>query len=105
MKSDIPEFVKVISENDYEIFEQLFTKKYKKFRKLYWIVKDYSKYIVSLKYKNTEDDTLKISMTLAKVDVEQVLEKLQKKVHNSKNVKIWNEKKVIHIKINNDDED
>lgn len=105
MKSNIPEFVKVISENDYEIFEKLFTKKYKKFRKLYWLVRDYSKNIVTLKYKDTEDDTLKITMTLANVDVKKVLEKMKKKVHNSKSVKIWNEKKVIHIKINNDEED
>lgn len=105
MKSDIPEFVKVISENDYDIFEEIFTKKYRKFLKLYWIIKDYAKNIVNLKYKSTNDDALKITMTLANIDIDKVLDKMTKKVHKSKNVKIWNEKKVIHIKISNDDEE
>lgn len=100
MKKTIPEFIKALSDNDFEVLEEIFLKKYRKFISVYWIIKDYADYIISLKYnKKTDSNILKISMGLTKVDVEKVLQKISKKVENKDNVLVWNEKNTIHIQI------
>lgn len=99
--------MKALSDDDYEILEELFTEKYRKCMEVYWLIRDYSDYITTLRYKKTKKDILKITMTLAKIKSETVLNELSTKLEDNdnilNNVLIWNEKKVIHIEIQKDE--
>lgn len=103
MKKSMPEYMKVLSDDDYEIMEELFTEKYRKFTELYWLIRDFSDYITSLRYKKTKKDILKITMTLTKIDIDQVMGLIDEKIESNDHVSVWNEKKVIHIEIHKDE--
>ena len=69
--------ISLMSDN-FEILEEIFEYKYRKFVSLYWLISEYSDCITSMKYKNTKKETLKIDITLSsKVD------KLVKKINKS----------------------
>ena len=46
--------------NKYEVLEEIFEDKYLKFRKLYWLLCDYSEYITTLECINTDKDLLRV---------------------------------------------
>lgn len=103
MKKTMPDFLTALSDNDYEVFEELFTKKYRKFVKLFKLINKYADYITNLKYKKSSDDELKISMTVAKIDTDQIISEMEESVPDDDEILIWNEKKVIHIEIKLDE--
>ena len=78
MNKSMTDYISSLSENDYEILEEIFEDKYRKFVSLYWLICDYSEYITSLEYKKTKKETLKINITMSsKVD------KLVKKINSN----------------------
>ena len=60
MKRNIPEYITELSDNKYEVLEEIFEDKYLKFRKLYWLLCDYSEYITTLECINTSKDILRV---------------------------------------------
>ena len=60
MKRNIPEYITELSDNKYEVLEEIFEDKYLKFRKLYWLLCDYSEYITTLECINTDKDILRV---------------------------------------------
>lgn len=62
MKKNIPTFINELSDNKFEVLEDIFENKFFKFRKLYWALCDYSEYITSLKYNETSSDTLSVKV-------------------------------------------
>lgn len=100
MKKSIPEYIRVLSDNDFSILEEIFLDKYEKFLELYWLIRNYSENIVSLKYETVEEkDELKIKMKLANVKIDKVMKKIQKEIPDDSNILVWNDDKIIHIKI------
>lgn len=99
MKKSIPEYIKVLSGNDFDVLEEIFIDKYSQILDLYWLISDYSDFVVSMKYKKTKKDVLKIELVLAKISVNKVLEDISESICEHDNVVVWNEKKVIHIEI------
>ena len=58
MKKSMPEYIKALSDDKFEILQEIFENKYFKFLQLYWLIRQYSDYISSLKYKSTKRETI-----------------------------------------------
>ena len=64
MKKSMTDYLYALSENSYDDLYDIMSKKYRKFIRIYWLLKDYSDNIIMLKYKEkSESDKLKISVT------------------------------------------
>ena len=69
MKKSITDYLYALSENSYDDLYDIMSKKYRKFIRIYWLLKDYSDNIIMLKYKEkSESDKLKISVTFSGVN-------------------------------------
>lgn len=101
----MPSYIQELSRDDFEILEEIFVDKYNKFLKLYWMINSYSDYISELNYNSSEKNELSISMHLVKLKPDKVLKELTKSLDDDSDVLIWNEKKVIHILITDNDEE
>ena len=99
MKKSTSEYVTALSDDNFEILEDIFTNKYRKFVQLYWLISGYSDYISSLSYKETKKEVLKVDLTLAKLKVDKVMEELSEAINDDSCILIWNDKKIIHIEI------
>ena len=66
MKKNIPEYIAELSKNNFESFEEIFDNKFKKFRQLYWLLCEYSEYISSLNYNETDKDVLSVDVEFTK---------------------------------------
>ena len=99
MKKSMSEYIAILSESNYEILEEIFEDKYKKFISIYWLIRDYSDYITSLKYKKTKKDILKIEITLTKNNIDKVMKKIKSDINSDSNVLVSNEGKIIKIEI------
>lgn len=104
MKKNMPEYITTLSDNNYEILEEIFEDKYHKFTQLYWLLKEYSDSITSLKYKSTDKDVLKIHMTVEGLDNDEVVDEIRNNIGEDCNVDIWNDGDIIHIKITKDED-
>ena len=103
MKKSMPEYIATLSDNDFEILEEIFEDKYKKFLDLYWLIRDFSDYITSLKYKKTKKDILKIEFTITKIKVSDVLEKINSNINSDSGILVTNEGKIIKVEIIRDE--
>ena len=103
MKKSMPEYIKALSDDKFEILQEIFENKYFKFLQLYWLIRQYSDYISSLKYKSTKKDKLKINMTLNELDIEEVMNDLRIDIEDKDNILVWNEENIIHIEITKDE--
>jgi hypothetical protein len=99
MKKTMTEYISALSTNSFDILESIIEKKYQKFITLYWMLKDYSDNIFSLKYKDTKDQVLKIEVELSGIDIDKVMSDLHDSISDDCSVLIYNEKKKIHIEI------
>ena len=105
MKKSIPEYIKALSDNDFEILEEIFCEKYSQMIELYWLIRGYSDVTSSLTYDKCDNqNTLKIQMVLVNVKPKDVVKNLNSNIEDGTNVNIWNVGKVIHIEITKDDE-
>lgn len=71
------DYLCALSENSYEILYEIMSLKYRKFIRVYWLLKDYSESIVALKYKEkSEKDKLKLSVSFSNTDIHEIANKL-----------------------------
>ena len=99
MKKSMTEYISLLSEDDFEILEEIFEDKYKKFVSIYWMLCDYSEYITSLKYKKTKKDTLKIEVTLSS-NIDKLINNINSKISDDNLISVDKEDdNVIRIKI------
>ena len=89
MKKSISDYLYALSENSYDILYDIMSSKYRKFIRIYWLLKDYSDNIIALKYKEkTDKDRLKICVSLSGLDAEEVANKLRACIDNSDEIDI-----------------
>ena len=106
MKQSMTDYLYALSENRYEVLYEIISTKYRKFIRVYWLLKDYSDNITMLKYKEKSDkDKLKITVSFSGIDVESVADKLRLCIDNSDEVKISVHKDEIDISIHRDEFD
>lgn len=78
MHKDMVTYISVMSNDDLSTLEHIIDRKYRKFTKLYWLLKDFSDYIASLQYKESGDDILKIEALMSKnINIEDVVEQIK----------------------------
>ena len=97
MKKTMVEYISVLSENKMDLLEEIINHKYKKFTELYWMLKEYSNYISSLKYKSTKKEILKIEVKFSGIDVEKILTDLNNSIPEGSSALIWNKGKTIFM--------
>lgn len=106
MKKSMVDYLYALSENSYDTLYEIMSSKYRKFIRVYWLLKDYSDYIIALKYKEkTEKEKLKITVTFSGIDVDEVADKLKADLNPSDEVKIKVDKNNIDIDIHRDEFD
>lgn len=66
MKKSLTAYLATLSNSDDTIFEEILSKKYRKFTKLFCLVKDYSEYITKMNYEATDSETLSVTITFTK---------------------------------------
>lgn len=103
MKKSMPEYIATLSDNDFDILEEIFLDKYDKFLNVYWLIRDYSDYITTLKYKKTSKETLKIEFTVTKLSVDKVINEINSNIKSDSNVEVSKDSKIIKIKITKDE--
>ena len=54
----MPAYITELSDNDFEVLEEIFIEKYNKFIHLYWLLKEYSENISQLQYNSSSKDEL-----------------------------------------------
>lgn len=65
MKKSMSDYLCALSENNYDILYDIMSVKYRKFIRIYWLLKDYSDIITGLSYKEKSNkDVLKISVSV-----------------------------------------
>lgn len=99
MKQSLPEYLFFLSGNDYDILEEIFDFKYRKFIRFFWLIRDYSEYITSLSYKTSKKDSLKIEITITKLKPDKMMESLKKNIKDTDDILITNKGKLIKIEI------
>lgn len=106
MKATLPDYAMVLSENAYDILEEIFENKYRQFIRLFWLIKDYSDHISSLSYKTTsKKNTLKIELTVEKIKPEDVMDGIQSLITPNDDILLTNKGKLIRISIKDKKED
>ena len=105
MKNTMTDYVAALSDQDFEILEDIFENKYLKFITLYNIINSYSDYISNLKYKKTKKEILKIEVVINKKNIDDVMEEINDYISSEDidNVLICNEGNVIKIEIEKDE--
>lgn len=103
MKKSMPDYITALSEDEFEILEEIFLDKYGKFVYLFWLIKDYSDDIISLNYKKTDKDILEIEFTLDKLKVKKVIKEINSNIKSDSNVLVTNKNKCINIQITKDE--
>lgn len=99
MKKSMTEYMSTLSENNMDILENIIQHKYRKFIALYWMLRDYSDYLVSLKYKETNHDSLKIEFRVANININDVVNGLLSSVDDSVQVDVKKGKNSITLDI------
>lgn len=66
MKATLTEFISVLSKKDRKILEDLLSNKYRKFTKLFYLVKDYTDSIDKLKYNFSSKEVLNVDVIFSK---------------------------------------
>lgn len=100
MKKSMTDYLYALSENSYDTLYDIISTKYRKFIRVYWLLKDYSDNIIGLKCKEkTEKDKLKITVSFSGLDVDKVADKLRSCMDESDEIYIKVHKSSIDIDI------
>lgn len=86
MKKSMSEYIKTLSENDFSILEEIIQCKYRKFIKLYWMLRDHSDLIVDMNYDTNQLDnsnTLLINLKVSDKNIEKLYSKIEKYVYKN----------------------
>lgn len=106
MKKSMTDYLYALSDDSYEDLYDLMSSKYRKFIRVYWLLKDYSDNITKLKCKEkTNKDKLKITVTFSDIDTEWVADKLRLCIDNSDEIHIHVHDNKIDIEIHKDEFD
>lgn len=85
MIRNIPSCIKELSGDDFDIFEDIIEKKYKKFIGFYRLIENVSDSVRSLHYNFTSNENLDVDITFLKnVDIESIKMELEQSINNSK---------------------
>ena len=106
MDKKISDYVRALSDNDFDVLEEIFLKKYRKFLRCYYIIADYSDQITYIDYDKIKDDNkLRISFTVSgkSKTVDKIMSELAESVKDSDDVLIYNQKKTISVEITQDE--
>ena len=94
------DYLYAISENSYDILYEIINTKYRKFIRIYWLLKEFSDNITFLKYKEkTEKEKLKITVSFSGIDAKDVADKLRLCITDSDEIDISVHKNNIDIEI------
>lgn len=74
MKADMIEYIKALSDKNYDLLEEIVVKKYKKFINFFELVRDYGDDIINLKYNLSDDNILDVTITM-KTNVKKSIKK------------------------------
>ena len=99
MKQNMPEYITVLSNNNYDVFEEIFLDEYEKFIELFWLIKNFSDNTKTLKYKTTKKNILKIELVVENISAKEVLSSIKKKIKGRDNIKAVLKNDVINIEI------
>ncbi len=100
------DYLYALSENDYDDLYDIMSKKYRKFIRIYWLLKDYTENIIMLQYKEkSEKDKLKITASFSGIDVNDVAENLKLRITDSDEIDIHVHDKKIDISIHISEKD
>ena len=77
MVKSMTAYVAALSGDNYDILEEIFLEKFKKFSCLYWLICDYTEYIDELQYNKTDNDILSIDVVMTS-KAKKLLEKINK---------------------------
>ena len=99
MKQNMQEYITVLSDNNYDVFEEIFLDKYEKFIELFWLIKNFSDNTKTLKYKTTKKNILKIELVVENISAKEVLSSIKKKIKGRDNIKAVLKNDVINIEI------
>ena len=106
MTKSMTNYLYALSEDDMDVLYEIIAMKYRKFIRLYWLLKDFSDNIIKLKYKEkTELNVLKIVVVFSNIDVDKICKKLNSNLDDSDNITIESTKNEINIKILKDETD
>lgn len=94
------DYLYALSENSYDSLYEIISLKYRKFIRVYWLLRDYSDNIIELKCKEKSDkDRLKISVSFSGIDVNEVANKLRLCIDDSDEINISVSKNGIELDI------
>ena len=105
MHNSMPAYITELSDNDFEVLEEIFVDKYNKFIHLYWLLKEYSENISELQYNSSSKDELNISVKVVNIKPSTFMEELSDSIDNSEAITIWNNKRLIQICIKDKEEE
>ena len=89
MKKCMTNYLYALSEDDADVLFEIISFKYRKFIDLYWLLKDYSDNITSLRYKDkTEKNILQIAVTFSGIESKAVARILKSSPARTENVSI-----------------
>jgi hypothetical protein len=105
MERNLAAYIKVLSDDDYDIFEDIFLERYRKFIYMYNIISCYSDIITKLKYEESDKGNLKIEFSVSKKKVNDVLSEIEDYTDNKSvmDCKYWNKGKSIFIELTKDE--
>lgn len=98
MKKCMTNYLFALSESDYEKLRDIICHKYRKFRKFYKLLRDYSKFIIALEYEDSDAGQLKINIKFSGVDPKDIAKQIKK--DDNVNMKITKSKLIIEINDN-----
>ena len=105
MHSSMPAYITELSDNDFDILEEIFIDKYQKFIQLYWLLKEYSDNIARLQYNNSDKNELNISMKVVNIKPDVIISELSENIDDGDDIKIYNNKKIIQICIKDSEDE
>lgn len=83
MKPSLTDYLYVLAEDDFDKLHEIFSYKYRKFITAYWLLKDFSDYIVGLKYKDkVSKNTLILTITVAGMKSSVLYDALQQRLES-----------------------
>jgi hypothetical protein len=96
MERNIPSYAAALAENNLEVLEDIIANRYIEFIDFYWMLKEYTEFIDSLKMKEKKDG-LKIGIHMSKLNINDVIENLECNVPKKSKCEIEKKNKEIII--------
>ena len=96
MERNIPSYAAALAENNLEVLEDIITNRYIEFIDFYWMLREYTEFIDSIKMKERKDG-LKIGIQISKLNINDVIENLESNVPKKSNCEIEKKNKEIII--------